>query len=255
MNCEQLSFSEKLSSQRISKAKNYLGSKVITKILALAFFLLGVNKTVIAATLNMPLGSVKSFILAINRTGLAGIEDQRKKTSTFKPPVSIRKVKPTLLKEGAGVKIVFESENLILYIPDSNPIQKKVILLSLLNSECFNKAEIASALNLSADRTGKLAKKLQLEDVKGIVDNRQGQKKDYVFKPEIKGELIQQFVIEILKKRPTSAQNLSDQLKQRCNITLSSRSILDHLSKLGLFHIQTSLPSNIEEIKKKYPDF
>lgn len=254
MNCEQFSFSEKLSLQRISKAKTYLGSKVVTKILAFALFLLGANKTTIATTLKMPLGSVKSLILAINKIGLAGIEDQRKKTPTFKPPDSISKVTPTLLKEGAEVKIIFEPENLTLHIPDSNPVQKKVILLSLLNSGCFNKMEVANALNLSTDRTGKLAKKLQLEDVKGIIDNRQGQEQDYVFKPEIKGELIQQFVLEVVNNQPTSAQHLSNKLKNRCNLTLSSRSILDHLTKLGLSHIKTSLPSNIANLKKKYSD-
>lgn len=254
INCERLHFSEKVSSQRIAKAEALIGKKVVTKVLAFALFLLGANKTIIASTINMPLGSLKSLLLSINRRGLAGIEDQRKKTSTFKPFKTIYDITTTLVSENSGVSINFEPGNLTIYIPDSNPVQKKVVLLSLLSSKFLNKKEVGDILNLSVDRTGKLARKLQCEDVKSILDNRQGQKQNYVFKPEIKGELIQQFVLELVNNNPTSAQQIANNLKERCNFSLSPRSILNHMNNLGLSQIKTSLLSNLTDIKKKSSD-
>lgn len=254
INCGKLTFSEKLSSQRIAKAEAFIGRKVVTKIVGFALFLLGANKTIIASTINMPIGSLKSLLLAINRRGLAGIEDQRRKTSTFKPSKPVNNITTTLISENSGISINFAPGNLTLHIPDSNPVQKKVVLLSLLSSKFLNKKEVGNALNLSVDRTGKLARKLQCEDLKGILDNRQGQKQNYVFKPEIKGELIQQFVLELVNNNPTSAQQIANNLKERCNFSLSPRSILNHMNNLGLSHIKTSLLSNLTDFKKKSSD-
>ena len=253
-NCGKLSFSEKLSSQRIAKVEAFLGSRVVTKIVAFALFLLGANKTAIASNINMPLGSLKSLILAINERGLSGIEDQRRKTSTLKPTKFVNNITTTLVSEDSGLSINFEPGNLTFHIPDSNPVQKKIVLLSLLNSKILNKKEVSYALNLSIDRTGKLAKRLQCEDVKGIIDNRQGQKQNYVFKPEIKGELIQQFILQLLNNNSTSAQQITKNLKERCDFSLSPRSILNHMNDLGLSHIKTSLSSTLTDIKKKSSD-
>lgn len=254
INCGKLSFSEKLSSQRIAKTEAVIGSKVVTKIVAFALFLLGANKNIIASTTNMPIGSLKSLILSINKRGLAGIEDQRRKASTFKSVKSVSKITTKLISENSGLNIYFEPGGLTLHIPDSNLAQKKVVLLSLLNSKFLNKNEVSEALNLSVDRIGKLARKLQSEDIKGILDNRQGQKQDYVFKPEIKGELIHQFVLELVNNNPTSAQQIANNLKERCNFSLSPRSILNHMNNLGLSHVKTSLRSNLTDIKKKSSD-
>ena len=85
MNCEILSFSQKLSEQRISQAEALLGRKIVKKILAYALFLLGVSRNTISSFLNMPQGSIRSLVLAINSRGLAGFEEQRIKASSFNP--------------------------------------------------------------------------------------------------------------------------------------------------------------------------
>jgi len=108
---------------------------------------------------------------------------------------------------------------------------------------------VADALHLSVDRTGKLARQLAQEDVKGILDQRQRQ--DYRFTPEIKAELIQQFVIEAVAQRPTGGEQLAKKLEERCGFTLSARSILSHLSKFGLSNIRGSLAEHLSEAKKK----
>lgn len=249
MNCEILSFSKKLSQQRISQAETILGTKVVRKILAYALFLLGVDRTTISSFLNTPPGSIRSLILAMKNRGLAGFEDQRAKASSFKAPAP-EQITPILQPENIYLKVDLGVGNLVLRIPEVNPVQKKVVLLSLLNSGLLPRGEVADALHLSADRTGKLAAKLQQQDVKGILDQRQGQRQEYLFIPQIKAELIQQFVIEAVGQRSTSAEQLAKKLQERCQLSLSPRSILLHLSKLGLSNIRTSLPEHLAEFKK-----
>lgn len=250
MNCESLSFSQKLSDQRLGQAESLLGRRVVRKILAYALFLLGVNRSSISSTLDVPQGSIRSLVLAMKSRGLAGFEDQRAKSSSFKPPLP-DKVKPIVRTGSSGLIVDFNVSNLVIEIPESNPVQERVVLLSLLNSRLLKRDEVAAALGLSPDRTARLSRKLAQEDVEGILDRRQGQKQDYRFTPEVKAELVQQFVIETVAQRPTGAEQLARQLKERCQLTLSARSVLSHLSKLGLSGIKDSLPEHLAELKKK----
>ncbi len=254
MNCEILSFSQKLSEQRIRQAEALLGRKIVEKILAYALFLLGVTRSAISSFLNMPPGSIRSLVHAMKHRGLAGFEDQRTKVSSFKPPPP-EQIAPTLKSDDSWLKVDFNIGNLLLRIPNSNPVQKRVVLLSLVNSNLLKRSEVADALRLSVDRTGKLARKLEQEDVKGILDQRQGQRQDYRFTPEIKAELIQQFVIEAVAQHPTGGEQLAKKLKERCQFNLSARSILSHLSKLGLPSIKDSLAKHLAEFKKKSLNF
>jgi hypothetical protein len=249
MNYETLSFSEKLSQQRIAQAVSIMGWKVVQKILAYALFLLGLNRNAISSFLEIPPGSVRSLVLSMNNRGLVGFEDQRAKNSSFKPPLPTQ-IKPTLKTENSWLQVDFGLDNLVLRIPESNTLQKKVALLSMVNSNLLTRAEVAKALHLSVDRTGKLARKLQQEDVGSILDRRQGQKQDYRFTPEIKAQLIEQFVIEAVGQGNTSGEQLAKKLHERCQLILSPRSILFHLSKLGLSTIRVSLPENLAEVKK-----
>jgi len=245
MNCESLSFSQKLSEQRISQAETLLSKKIVRKILAYALFLLGVNRSSISTFLNMAPGSIRSLVLAMKLRGLAGVEDQRRKTSSFKPPRP-EQIAPTLEADASGLKVDFNVGNLLLRIPKSNPIQKRVVLLSLANNGLLEHSTVAAALGLSIDRTGKLARTLEQEDVKGILDQRQ----DYRFTPQKKAELIQQFVIEAVAQRPTGGEQLAKKLEERCQLSLSPKSILSHLSRLGLSSIKDSLPEHLAEVKK-----
>ena len=249
MNCESLSFSQKLSEQRISQAETLLGKKIVRKILAYALFLLGVNRSSISTFLDMAPGSVRSLVLTMKLRGLAGLEDQRSKTSSFKPPRP-EQIVPTLEADDSGLKVDFNVGNLMLRIPKSNPIQKRVVLLSMANNGLLERSTVAGALGLSIDRTGKLSRILEQEDVNGILDQRQGQRQDYRFTPQIKAELIQQFVIEAVAQHPTGGKQLAKKLEERCQLSLSPRSILSHLSRLGLSGIKGSLPEHVAKVKK-----
>lgn len=250
MNCENLTFSQYLSDKRITQARNLLGVKVIQKLIGYALFLLGATRSSISSSINMAPGSVRSLILSLNRKGLPALEDQRSKTSSFRPPPSSH-ITLNLHAHGDCLRVKSESGDLQIDTPESNIVQKKVLLLSLLQNNLLELSEVAEALNLSQNRTLKLADILQRSDVEGILDRRQGQKKDYRFTPDVKAELIQQFVIDILTHGKTSGEQLALHLNQRCGLVLSPRSILHHLSALGLTQIKTSLLVNLTELKKK----
>jgi len=66
----------------------------------------------------------------------------------------------------------------------------------------------------------------------------------------IKGELIQQFVIDLVYEGKTSGAALSKHLKERCDCELSPRTILHHLSDMGLSTIKRTLPAHLEAVKK-----
>jgi transposase len=249
MNCENLNFFQRLHDQRIAQAESLLGTNVVHKLLGYALFLLGAPRSTISSTLDMPEGTVRSLVLAINRRGLSAFEDQRSKTSSFKTPPSCVSM-PTLEEQDSNLRVNFGMGDLVLDIPHSNMLQKRVLLLTFLNNGLLKRSEVAPALGLSLDRTGKLARKLRQQDVDAISDQRRGQQQDYRFSPEVKAELIQQFVIDIVAHGKTSGEQLSSHLDERCQLTLSPRSVLHHVSALGLSYIKKSLPDYLSELKK-----
>jgi transposase len=251
MNCENITFSQQLCNQRIAPAEALLGSKVVRKILGYALFLLGATRSTIASFLDMPPGSVRSLVLAMHKKGLSALEDQRSGNSSFKPPTP-QKITPELKEHDTCLRVNFGIGALPIDIPVSNTTQKKVVILTLLQNGLLKSSEAAKALDLSADRAGKLAKALQRNDVEAILDHRRGQQQDYRFTPDIKAELIQQFVIDIVVHGKTSGDLLAQHLNKRCGLTLSPRSILNHVSALGLSRIKSSLPVHLTELKKKF---
>ena len=144
MNYNILNFSNNLSDKRIAQAESILGRKVVRKILTYALFLLGVNRSTIASFLDTPQGSVRSLVLAIKNKGLSGFDDQRRKISTFKPPRP-EKVIPTIEIEKQFLIVNFNFANISLKVPNSNPFQKRIVLLSMTNSGLLKRKEVANA--------------------------------------------------------------------------------------------------------------
>ncbi len=250
MDCENLTFSDKLSSQRITNAENTLGSRIVLKIIAYALYLLGVDRATIALRLSIPPGTIRSLVRSFNNKGLGALLDQRTKTS-------LPKIHPSETSEHRtetdtdNLKVIFGIDEQIINIPIANHFQKKVVLLTLLNSKILSRSEVAKSLELSEDRIVKLARNLARKDATSISDQRQGQQTDFLFTPQIKAEIIQQFIVDIITEGHTSGKQLAKNLEERCQIALSPRSVLHHVSKLGLRDIKSSLPSLLDGIKKK----
>jgi hypothetical protein len=154
-------------------------------------------------------------------------------------------------REGDDYVVELGSPETALRIPVAFRIQARTILLSLINAGLLSTREVAEVLDIHVTHCRELARKLASSDVdEALFDKRQGLKRDYLFTPDIKSELIQQFALNAVSGRPTSGRAISEDLQKRCEIVLSQRSVRLHLGKLGLSRIADSLPALIERGKK-----
>jgi DNA-binding MarR family transcriptional regulator len=252
MNCDHIDLSSTLSEKRIRQAKAIFGDKIINKVLAWTLFLLGASKPSICEALDMKPGSLRSFLHLIQHKGLSTLESGSGKISAFKPVIT--EVPPEPLKvslcENDGKHQISFGEQLHIQIPAENPLLYKSILLCLLQNHHIKGSEVARTLQISQTHVSHLSKKLDDEDIIGLIDQRRGQLQDYVMTPEIKGELIQQFVIDIVQDGKVSGEGLSKHLKERCQYELSPRTILGHLETMGLSKIKNTLPNHLATEKK-----
>lgn len=249
INCRNITFSETYSKNRIQRATELLGEKVVKRILLFAFYLCGVDRTQISKIVELPLDTVKSVVKNIFAKGIATFEDRRKKVSTFLP---IEK------KDDIALSTLIDNDNCIIKINSNiqikiqlkNKLQLKTLILTLLNNKLFDTKQAAQILKLSVVHTGNLAKAIESDDINCLLDKRKGQTTDYKIKPEIKAELIQQYTLATISKQKTSGKAISQQLKNRCQLDISERTVRHHIEKLGLPKIKKSLPKLYNDLKK-----
>lgn len=239
------------SKSRIEKANHILGPGVVLRILGFALYLLGANRTELARFLDMPLDTLKSLLQRSFSDGLPALEDRRHKSSTFLPPAPAE-FKPRLLVEEDSLVIHFDERSRIK-IPRQNPIQCRTVLLTMMRDNLLSLDEVAQGLGLSSDRLRKLNRELLRHDVQALLDQRKGQRQNYRVSPEVKAELIQQYVLNLQAHTATSSEQLSKDLAQRCQIRLAARTIRLHVAKLGLGQIRNSLPQLLATVKKTQP--
>ncbi len=249
IDCQELSFNPLLSCRRWEKASTIFGSTVIRCIVCWALYLLGAKRKDIAEMFEQPENSVKSFLRSLDQDGLPALEDRRRGHSSFLPQTQPRVSRCQLSVSEDDFLIDFGLPEHRIIIPRQNTVQARTVLLSLLNSGCVSSEDVAGALSLTATHIANLAKQLASEDVTGIIDKRHGPKSEHLVTPEIKGEIIQQFVVNCLIGGKTSGKGLADNLQER-NLDISGRTIRFHLEKLGLRSIKTSLPELYGAVKK-----
>jgi hypothetical protein len=135
-------------------------------------------------------------------------------------------------------------------IPVQNSLQIKVFLLTLVQNGFLSNTEVAKILNYSPTHIVRLSNLLRNKDVHALLDKRKGQKKPYLVTTDVKAELIQQFASNIIVHGRTSSNEISTELKERCNINIPARTIRYHMANLGLSKIKHSLPELIAIAKK-----
>ena len=246
--CQQASFSLELQQQRLTQAQKVLGEKVLRRLLCFTLYLLGVDRSSIANLIDIPPGTIRSVVRAILHDGITALEDRRRGSSTFLPPQP-KTMKIKIQTEGQGVSVDFDTMSRI-EIPRENTLQTRVVLLTMLNSGLVSTRDVSEVLGLSGVHTLNLARKLHTDDIPALIDKREGQKQEYRFKADVKAELIQQFVLDIVAGGKASGRLLSEHLQERCHLRLSERSIRDHIDKLGLSKIKKSLPDLLAGLKK-----
>ncbi len=248
IDCRNASFSAGLQRQRVSQARRILGEKVVNRILCFALYLLGAERSSVAELTGSAAGTVKSIVRAVLHGGVPAFEDRRRRTSSFLP-AQPKSMEITVGRRERGVSIEFAGMGAI-QIPRENSLQARVVLLTLLGGGLVGTRDVSEVLGLSTVHTLNLARALEREDIRGLIDKREGQKQEYRFTEEVKGELIQQFVLDIVAEGRTSGRSLSEHLLKRCELRLSERSVRDQLGKLGLSRIKESLPNLLSDLKK-----
>ena len=254
IDCQNLTFSPQLSESRITQAQKSLGTGIIQRILCFALYLLGLDRSTIGRTLGMPPETAKSIIKAVRRDGLRALKDRRLRCSTLlskqasseRPPITLRKADDHLV-----VDFGIPHRAIKLYRQD--PLQVKTVLLSMLNSGLLSTRQVAEAIEFTPSYTAALARRLQEQGAMSLTDQRQGrQREDFVVTPEVKAELIQQFVTDVITSGRTSSAAISEKLKERCGIAVPDRTVRHHVSRLGLGSIKRSLPQLVAAVKKTY---
>ena len=247
----QITFSNSQSQKRIEAATTILGKAVVNRLLAFVLFLMGAKRRDIAEALGIPVGTLLSLLNRIRAVGLPALEDRRARQSTFQfqPPLNRQRPKLVLINRPEEVVIDFGDRQLIA-MATTNRIQLKTVLLTLLDNDLLTSAEVAQVLGYSADHTKRLARQLRQKDENCLLDKRRGQLIDYRMTPKIKAELIQQFVVDVVSGGNTTSQQITAELDDRCELELSERTVRQHIAKLGLPAIKSSLPKLLSAVKK-----
>ena len=238
------------SQKRMATATSVLGAKVTGRIIALALYFLGANLKALAEFVGLPLDTIKALVRRTLSDGLPALEDRRRRASAFLPKDEMpRPLSCKLLFEEEAFVVELDGEKRIELLRQ-NPTQCRTVLLTLLNAKLLDIGEVSRALGLSPERTRRLCKELIEGGVNAVLDKRRGQQNDYLFTSDVKSELVQQFTLNVLSGRPTSGRAIAKDLKQRCEMELSERSVRLHLNKLGLSRIADSLPELLKAQKK-----
>lgn len=249
--CQSVKFDKAKSQRRIEKATIFFGEAIIKRILCFSLFLLGATKISIASLLEMPSESVKTTIRNLHNKGIPAFEDGRKKKSTFLRQEKIGiPIKNRIYYDGNFLIIELGTEQKKIKIHQDNKLQIRVLLLTMLNSGLISNKRTSELIKLSNSQTSLLSRKMKTNDINVLLEQRHGQVKDYKFTSGIKGELIQQFVANVASGKKSSSKALSEDLKKRCNLDLSSRTVRYHIEKLGLSKIRKTLPNLITALKK-----
>lgn len=250
IDCQNLIFSPRLSEDRTDRAQQKFGAGVVQRILCYALYLLGVNRRTIGHALGIPSETAKSIIKAINREGLAALEDRRRQFSTFLAHAAPEPPLITLQEEEDRLVVNFGISGRDLTLCREDPLQLKTVLLSLFNSGLLSKQQVAEAINVTPAHTATLARRLHEQGALALADRRQGQKQDYRVSPTVKAELIQQFAVDVINTGRTSGTAISAGLKKRCNIAVPARTVRHHLARMGLGKIKRVLPQLVSATKK-----
>lgn len=253
IDCQQLNFSPIVGVERRKKAEMFLGKNVVTKILGLALYWLGGRRPEISAELGIPENSLRTTVRVVLRDGPAAFEDRRHSQSqrTFlQPPHPAAVEGPTLAREGNNVVVRFDAMYAPLTMPATNRVQTRVVLLSLVDSGLISPGDSAEVLGLSSAHVQNLAARLARGDIEELLDKRRGQQKQHVLTPEVKSEIVLQCSANAVTGRSTSSNAVVADIEERCELTLSDRTLRYCVAELGLRNLTRDLPRLIDRIKK-----
>ena len=244
-------FSAKASSKRIKKATALFGEGMIKRIVALALYFLGAKRKQISEIVDLPLGTLFTFLTRFSNRGIDALSTKRLAGKVANAAQCIGVVYKTADVES---RLDFSATLTGISTTEGNSLQHKVLVLSFFKWRLISCAEAAKHLGFSERHVRDLSLKLETDDVYGLIDKRQGQQRDYAVTAEIKAELIQQFAFNAITGKATSSQQLCQQVNEACGSDITDRSLRLHINKLGLSTIKNSLCKMVDEFKKNSRD-
>lgn len=243
IDCQDLTFSSVLATQRIAKAECLFGKSVLRRILGFALFLVGANRHKIAETLGISFESLKTSLRVLHRDGLSAFEDRRRAASAFLAPQSAEL--RIIVREESDFFVVELGKDARVRIPHDNTLQLKTFVLTLVNANLISAKDAGDILHLTSAYARDLARQLEQSDVgAALLDKRRGQIQQYRMTPETTAQLIQQFAAHAVTGKPTSSIALADELD------VPARTIRMYAGKLGFATIVNSLPERVATLKK-----
>ncbi len=252
IDCQQMSFSTTVGGKRRKKAEMFLGKNAVTKILGLALYWLGARRPEIAAELGIPENSLRTTVRVVLRDGPAAFEDRRHshRQYTFLPPPRPATKALKLTREDNMIVVRFGTMDAPLTIPVTNQVQSRIVLLSLVDSGLISSRDVAEVLGLSSVHVRNLAARLADGDVEALRDKRRGQQKQHVLTPEVKSEIVLQYSANAVTGRSTSSRAVVADIEERCELTLSDRTLRYCIAKLGLGKLTKDLPELVDRLKR-----
>ncbi len=149
---------------------------------------------------------------------------------------------------GTGALIIAGEQ---IHLPEDNPIQRKVVLLSLIGEGMLSAEDVAPALGLSSVHVSRLHRKLMASDVEAVLDKRRGRLEDYRVDSELKGKMILAWVLELAECGQTSGAAVARRLEQ-CDEDVPERTVRHHLGLMGLTRsVRDSLKARVQQLKKR----
>ena len=241
MNCPILDGSKSIlkGQKRLDKAIDRLGEDVVKRILGFSLYTLGYSYEWINKHIGMPEAGMKLIVGEIYDNGVERFIDKRKKDSysiniKASPTKSIPS-KVTLIENSNNEFFEFTSTGPIsLNIRKDDHLSKKIISLLFLESNLLNQKEVSEILGCQRQAVHRNQMNLKSMGVKGLYDNRLGQKKDYKYSPDHKSKIIHEFFLAILENKLPSKINITKRLNEKSPDLYSQRSVADHLKKMGL---------------------
>ena len=256
MDCRVVEFSAEKSGERMERALRVFPRGLLTRIIALALYLLGAERKSIASVVSMPVESVKTVLRVVLRDGFVALRDRRQSEAavrvaeTVTPPLEI-----SVRREDEWCIVAFGPDAKELRVPIAHKVKVRTILLTLLNAGLVSPRETAALLGISSGHCRELAANLTRDDVPDVlVDKRCGQTEDYRVGAREKAEMIQQLVARIVTGHSVSSEVLADLVNEQTNTRMSPRTIRWHLNKLGLSDIRNTLPELVAALKKTCDD-
>ncbi len=237
MQCPDLNITQSLNKgqKRLDQAVASLGGDVVGRILGYSLYLFGYPYDFISDATPLSEPGIKTLVQDITQNGVERFFDGRRK-SNFR-------VRNRSDRDTPAVKYLDNDDNYVkfqitgkvsLKIGKTDTLGKRLITLLFTKEKLMTQKDAAKILGCRRLAIQQNLQRLRKSGSRGILDNRQGQKSDYKFGIDVKGEIIKSFISSIFEGKTPTKTTVSKHLNEKFSNDYSERATALHLKKLGL---------------------